>query len=98
MYEDDNRYSVDANNAGETNPPVDLMVSLRWSLEPPKTPGWYWCKNHHGVSKIEQVHTHPDLPDVMTVLENTFTGWRHIRINNMDRQWSGPISEPMEAN
>jgi len=80
----------------ERKPPVDSLVSLRWSSEPPASPGWYWYKDHHGIARIEQVHAHPELPDVMTVLENSWCGWRHVRIKNMGRQWVGPI--PLPAN
>jgi hypothetical protein len=83
---------------GWATAPVDSPVSLHWSSEPPKTPGWYWYKDHHHVARIEQIHAHPDNPDVMTRLDNTYMGWRHTRIQNLGLLWAGPISEPLEAN
>lgn len=80
--------------APPVQPPVDRIVSLRWSKEPPTKPGWYWNKDHHGVARIEQVHAHPELPNVMTMMENSWCGWRHVRIANKGREWAGPIPMP----
>lgn len=74
--------------------PVDSLVSSRWSSEIPTVPGWYWSKDHHGIARIEQVHRH--MGDSLSILENTWMGWRHVPIKNMGRQWAGPI--PLPAN
>lgn len=70
------------------------IEGLLWSSEPPKTPGWYWFKDHHGRIGVEQIHAHLRGSDTMTILENSFMGWRHIAVKNMERQWAGPIPEP----
>jgi hypothetical protein len=77
--------------------PVDSLVSLRWSSEPPTAPGWYWTKTHHGTDWIEQVHENPQIPGQMTILENTWMGWKHQRIDVMGRMWAGPIPKPLPS-
>ena len=85
--------NVDVRTSGGTSP-VDSLVSLRWSSEPPTSPGWYWYKDHHGVARVEQVHSNPRNAEEMTILENTFMGWRHCPIKNLGRQWAGPLTPP----
>lgn len=76
---------------------VDPLVSLRWSKETPVCAGWYWWKNHHGVARVEQVLAHPELPEIMVVMENSFMGWRPVRVNSLNREWAGPIPEPQAS-
>lgn len=81
-------------NETQTDSPVDSLVSLRWSSEPPTIPGWYWYKDHHNVERIGQVFAHPTHLDTMSMPESTFMGWRYISVKNMGRLWAGPLSPP----
>jgi len=75
--------------------PSAASAGLVWSTEVPTIPGWYWYKDHHGVVRIEQVHQHLQDSDTLTILENSWMGWRHVSIKNMGRQWAGPIIPPI---
>jgi hypothetical protein len=84
---------------GEVKPEVrsNVVVNLRWSNAVPTVPGWYWSRNHHGRTEIVSVVPHPTRPDVVCIMENSYCGWKPTLIENMGREWAGPIPEP-EAN
>ena len=105
MYDDDNRYAVEANTAGEMNPPVHLVVSLRWSSEPPTESGWYWLRS----APCEDADTNDnDDAEIVLVRGDTETcpkrvlsvdGNRSFLTSYTDRpgyvQWAGPLPFPI---
>lgn len=69
-------------------------ANLVWSKEPPRLAGWYWTEDHHGITRVQHVVSDPQDMRRMTILENTFCGWRHKDVVNMGIKWAGPIPRP----
>ena len=68
--------------------------ALRWTHEPPKVAGWYWCR----VSKLYQ----PRLVEVYESEDGLRFGsgdsWQDqsIAVESGDFEWAGPIPAPVE--
>ena len=56
---------------------------LRWTTEPPKVPGWYWCR-------------HKSYPEYAVVRKVWPEVWAEFGVPDGYDQWAGPIPEPRE--
>lgn len=71
---------------------------LRWSKEPPTMPGWYWWKEgRNEESMIVHVFIVAHISGEKFLCAQ-FAGEGDIvhRIDKIDGEWAGPISEPEE--
>ena len=60
-----------------------LPRSLAWTDEPPKVPGWYWCR-------------HKSYPEYAVVRKVWPEVWAEFGVPDGYDQWAGPIPEPRE--
>jgi len=56
---------------------------LEWTDEPPKVPGWYWCR-------------HKSYPEYAVVRKVWPEVWAEFGVPDGYDQWAGPIPEPRE--
>ena len=80
----------------ETDKPVDPMVSLRWSSEPPTTPGWYWVESLYlnGVLEvfIRPGHSYLCILNPICCLH---TKRDFLMVDKLpDIKWAGPLIPP----
>ena len=54
-----------------------------WTTEPPKVPGWYWCR-------------HKSYPEYAVVRKVWPEVWAEFGVPDGYDQWAGPIPEPRE--
>ena len=75
--------------------PLDLLVSLRWSKEPPQEPGWYWTKGWNGVGCVE-VFMRPghNYLAIMDPAVCAHTKRNFLPVVNLGAEWAGPIQIP----
>ena len=57
--------------------------ALTWTTEPPKVPGWYWCR-------------HKSYPEYAVVRKVWPEVWAEFGVPDGYDQWAGPIPEPRE--
>ena len=57
--------------------------TLEWTDEPPKVPGWYWCR-------------HKSYPEYAVVRKVWPEVWAEFGVPDGYDQWAGPIPEPRE--
>lgn len=57
--------------------------ALEWTDEPPKVPGWYWCR-------------HKSYPEYAVVRKVWPEVWAEFGVPDGYDQWAGPIPEPRE--
>lgn len=62
-------------------------MSLTWTMETPKVPGWYWWKHDRTVLRA---------PCVVYVDELTWVQQMGDYAKHIDGQWSGPLPLPRE--
>ena len=60
-----------------------LPRALTWTDEPPKVPGWYWCR-------------HKSYPEYAVVRKVWPEVWAEFGVPDGYDQWAGPIPEPRE--
>ena len=59
------------------------LHALEWTTEPPKVPGWYWCR-------------HKSYPEYAVVRKVWPEVWAEFGVPDGYDQWAGPIPEPRE--
>jgi hypothetical protein len=59
------------------------LHALEWTDEPPKVPGWYWCR-------------HKSYPEYAVVRKVWPEVWAEFGVPDGYDQWAGPIPEPSE--
>ena len=59
------------------------LHALEWTDEPPKVPGWYWCR-------------HKSYPEYAVVRKVWPEVWAEFGVPDGYDQWAGPIPEPRE--
>ena len=72
------------------------MVSLRWSHEKPKEPGFYWWRRDGVRARVLDVDYR--IPDNGAELWCVRSGCEPVKVADMsiDGEWYGPIYEPTE--
>ena len=69
-----------------------LPRSLAWTDEPPKVPGWYWCRDAEGEIRLRQLENFVGGPRLFVCGIS-----KHIFPDELTGiQWAGPIPEPRE--
>lgn len=67
-----------------------LSRALEWTTEPPKVPGWYWCRDAEGEIRLRQLENFVGGPRLFVCGIS-----KHIFPDELTGiQWSGPIPEP----
>ena len=86
--------------------PVDSLVSLRWSSEPPTESGWYWLRSAPKIDDDgEPIPIEPEDDDAEIVLVRGDTdtckkralsvdGGKMLVENYFGVEWAGPIFPP----
>lgn len=65
---------------------------LEWTDEPPKVPGWYWCRDAEGETRLRQLENFVGGPRLFVCGIS-----KHIFPDELTGiQWAGPINEPCE--
>lgn len=66
--------------------------TLEWTDEPPKVPGWYWCRDAEGEIRLCQLENFVGGPRLFIcgISKHTFPD----ELTGI--QWAGPIPEPRE--
>ncbi len=69
-----------------------LPRALEWTDEPPKVPGWYWCRDAEGEIRLRQLENFVGGPRLFVCGIS-----KHIFPDELTGiQWAGPIPEPCE--
>jgi hypothetical protein len=76
-------------------PPVDHIVSLRWSKMAPHTSGWYWRKDRSGDVDIVNVFPRPG-HTYLAMYDDRWPSEKRafFAVSRMECEWAGPIQEP----
>ena len=85
----------------------DIPRNLKWTSEPPTQPGWYFTRRNRPGKPLRVVyvkkekrydHRVKEERKVMTMAETrSAEGYIIEELNQDDRQWAGPITNPKEA-
>ena len=66
---------------------------LEWTDEPPKVPGWYWCRDAEGEIRLRQLENFVGGPRLFVCGIS-----KHIFPDELTGiQWAGPIPEPRDT-
>lgn len=68
-----------------------LARALERTTEPPKVPGWYWCRGEYGIRIAWIKHDSRKMNDLYAVIGGV-GNW----MSTLHGQWAGPIPEPRE--